>query len=649
MNDEIDGMSLDLKAQRLAQLQEIFPEFFSEGRLDLSAVKEVLGDDELATADRYELSWAGKAESRREIQKQTTATLIPDKDASINFDASENIFIEGENLEVLRTLQKAYFGKVKLIYLDPPYNTGKDRFVYPDDYAERLEEYEKRSGQKNGGGYLNKLDLFKKNTKENGQYHSVWLSMMYPRLYLARNLLREDGVILVSIDDNEQAALKLLLDEIFGSENFVGQIVIQTATDNNPTQIATEHEYILCYCKSMRSQDFWARRSEAADLIQEKYDELYKVHGDDVTSIQTNLRKWIRENKEKLPRVTHYDNVDSRGVFHDGDVANTIFGGYEYDVIHPVTGKPCKIPEKGYRFPETTMQEMLKADDILFGTDETTLIKPKIRLANARDSLRSIIYEDGRASTKIVEQLLGRGVFENPKSHTVLKRLIDFTTSDGQIVMDLFAGSGSTAHAVLEMNKESGGHRKFVCVQMPEPTDEKSEAYKAGYETISAICRDRIVKVIEQLGNGKLDFDNGAIDLGFRSYKLSYSNFKQWKSEFHDKEQLIKQIEIFKEPLAKVPQDTFDLLTELLLKSGIPLSARTERKETKSGTPYYFVEDHLLYALDALSDDLLGEIEELKPTTFVTLGNLFTGEKADETMTNWKLQLQESGIEFKLI
>ncbi len=649
MNDEIDGKSLDLKAQRLAQLQEIFPEFFSEGRLDLSAVKEVLGDDELATPDRYELSWAGKAESRREIQKQTTATLIPDKEASINFDVSANIFIEGENLEVLRTLQKAYFGKVKLIYLDPPYNTGKDRFVYPDDYAERLEEYEKRTGQKNGNGFLNKLDLFKKNTKENGQYHSVWLSMMYPRLYLARNLLREDGVILVSIDDNEQAALKLVLDEIFGSENFVGQIVIQTATDNNPTQIATEHEYILCYCKSIRNQDFWARRSEAADRIQEKYEELRNAHGEDVTTIQTHLRKWIRENKENLPRVSHYDNVDSRGVFHDGDVANTIFGGYEYEVIHPVTGKSCKIPEKGYRFPETTMEELLKADDILFGADETTLIKPKIRLENARDSLRSIIYEDGRASTKIVEQLLGRGVFENPKSHTVLKRLIDFTTSDGQIILDLFAGSGSTAHAVLEMNKEIGGNRKFICVQMPEPTEEKSEAYKAGFSTISAICRDRIAKVINQLGNGKLDLDNGAVDLGFRAYKLSYSNFKQWRSDVSDKEQLLKQIEIFKEPLAQRPQDSFDLLTELSLKSGISLSARTERKESSDGVPYYVIENHLVYALDGLSDNLLSEVGTLKPTMFVTLGNLFAGEKADETMTNWKLQLQESGIEFKLI
>ncbi|HMS10470.1 MAG TPA: site-specific DNA-methyltransferase, partial [Pyrinomonadaceae bacterium] len=244
MNDEIDGKSLDVKAQKLEQLKEIFPEFFSEGKLDLASVKQILGDDELATQDHYELSWAGKAEARREIQKRTTATLIPDKEGSINFDGSGNIFIEGENLEVLRTLQKAYFGRVQMIYIDPPYNTGSDSFIYPDDYSERKDEYERRAGQKNGGGFLNKLDLFKKNTKENGQYHSVWLSMMYPRLYLARNLLRKEGVIFVSCDDNEVDNLRLLMNEIFGEDNFVAQMVWEGANKNDARQIGICHENV---------------------------------------------------------------------------------------------------------------------------------------------------------------------------------------------------------------------------------------------------------------------------------------------------------------------------------------------------------------------------------------------------------------------
>lgn len=248
MNDEIDGKSLDLKAQKLAQMQEIFPELFSEGRLDLSAVREVLGDDELTGADHYELSWAGKAEARREIQKQTPATLVPDREGSINFDLSNNIFIEGENLEVLRTLQKAYFGRVSVIFIDPPYNTGNDSFVYPDDFAERLEEYEKRAGVRNGGGFVNKLDLFKKNTKENGQYHSVWLSMMYPRLYLAKNLLAPDGVILVSIDDNEAHNLRIVMNEIFGEESFIGSFVWQSRTSiSNDQDISMNHNHIYIY------------------------------------------------------------------------------------------------------------------------------------------------------------------------------------------------------------------------------------------------------------------------------------------------------------------------------------------------------------------------------------------------------------------
>ncbi|MBK8922650.1 MAG: site-specific DNA-methyltransferase [Saprospirales bacterium] len=214
----MDGQSLNITEERIQQLREIFPEVFSEGKIDFNRLKDVLGENVLFPGEHYELSWAGKAESRREVQKQTTATLIPDPEGSVDFDKAQNIFIEGENLEVLRVLQKSYFGKIKMIYIDPPYNTGNDSFVYPDDFGERQEDYLKRTGAKDEAGFLNKQDLWKKNSKENGQFHSVWLSMMYPRLYLARNLMREDGVIFVSIDDNEVANLRLLMDEVFGKK-----------------------------------------------------------------------------------------------------------------------------------------------------------------------------------------------------------------------------------------------------------------------------------------------------------------------------------------------------------------------------------------------------------------------------------------------
>lgn len=248
---QMDGKSLDITNQKIEELKALFPDVFTEGKIDIDRLKAALGEDIYVRREHYELSWAGKTEARKEVQKQTTATLIPDREGSIDFDNAQNIFIEGENLEVLRALQKSYFGKVKMIYIDPPYNTGNDSFVYPDDYTERREAYNKRTGITDDEGYLNKQDLWKKNSRENGQFHSVWLSMLYPRLYLARNLMREDGVIFVSIDDNEQANLKLLMDDVFGEENFIGCITI----NGNPRGrdyggIAGMHDYLYLYAKN---------------------------------------------------------------------------------------------------------------------------------------------------------------------------------------------------------------------------------------------------------------------------------------------------------------------------------------------------------------------------------------------------------------
>lgn len=627
MNDEIDGKSLDLKAQRLAQLREIFPEFFSEGRLDLAAVKEVLGDDELTTQDRYELSWAGKAESRREIQKQTTATLIPEKEASINFDTSENIFIEGENLEALRVLQKAYFGKVKMIYLDPPYNTGSDSFVYPDDFAERLAEYEKRTGTKNGGGFLNKLDLFKKNTKENGQYHSVWLSMMYPRLYLARNLLRQDGVLFVSIDENEVTNLRLLLNEIFGEENCLQQIVWKrhAGGGNDSKHFAVDHEYILAYAKNKEAVGrLRLPLSEAEKAKFSGKDEHFEKLG----GFKTKSFKRMRPDDPRPGLQYEIETPDGNKIFDE------------------------------WKWEETKFKEALKVNKVQLrkDRDDNWQVEYKIYLYDPstddeeeeeREKVPRSLFTDvekNSAGKKQLRTLLGEdNIFNNPKPVGLIKHLLLFAAKDDAIVLDFFAGSGSTAQAVLEVNQEYGGDRKFICIQMPEATEEESPAFKAGYKTISEICRVRISKAVEALRK------NGAENIGFRSYRLHYSNFKQWKAEITDKETLLKQIEIFKEPLLQKPSDSFVLLSELLLKSGVPLSANVETKTTANGTIYYLVDRHSVYALDSLSEELLPAIEAEQPTMFVTLGNLFTGEKADEQMTNWKLQLQESGIEFKLI
>jgi adenine-specific DNA-methyltransferase len=635
MSIEIDGNSLDVKTEKLNQLKELFPEFFSEGKLNIASIKQILGDEEIAGQDHYELGWAGKAEARREVQRQTTATLLPDREGSINFDTSENIFIEGENLEVLRTLQKSYFGKVKMIYIDPPYNTGSDRFIYPDDYAERLEEYEKRTGQKNGGGYLNKLDLFKKNSKENGRYHSFWLSMIYPRLYLARNLLKEDGVIFVSIDDNEAHNLRHLMSEVFGEENFRNSFAIRRYDKNLNRQFIEQglksfnvgFEYILCYSKSDKFSFNPIYRSSSENRQNFGYWKGFWNDADrptmryDILGYTPNDGQWKWSKEKALEAVENYEAYLSKH-----SKTKTL---EEYWLE---TGKKLSFIRRnpnGQGKNKGVENWISPSDGTLRNTNWTDLFASK---------------DDKEFS----------GLFDFAKNVEVIKNLIVGSGSGtGDIVLDFFAGSGTTAQAVLEMNKEDGENRNFICIQMPEECDLESEVYKSGYKTIADVCSNRLRKVINKISDtnkDKMDFMQSKQSLGFKYYKLAYSNFKKWKSEIGSKEELLKQFEIFKEPLATRPTDSYDLFTELLLKSGVELNAKVERRETDDNVPFYIIKGgQMIYALDSLNNALLKEVEAVKPKVFVTLGNLFTGEKADEQITNWKLQLKESGIEFKII
>jgi len=416
------------------------------------------------------------------------------------------------------------------------------------------------------------------NTEASGRLHTNWLNMMYPRMKLARNLLTEDGVIFISIDDVELENLRKICDDVFGEENWVGTIVMQTATDNNPTQISTEHEYMLAYGRNQAELPEWGRKSEKAKAIQDKYLELKAQYSDDIGEIQNALRQWIRSNKDKLDGVAHYDNVDKRGVFHDGDIANTKFGGYRYLVPHPITGKPCKIPDKGFRFPEETLKKMIEADDIMWGDDETTLIKPKKRLENAREMMRSVIYEDGRASTKRLDTLLSRGVFNNPKSETALAKMIDFVTAPNSIILDFFAGSGSTGHAAMLENVSDTGERRYILVQLPEPLDPADKNQKAASEFCDEIRKPRSIAELtkERLRRaGKKIREENPIfsgDLGFRVFKLASSNIQAWDPNRND---LAKTLEDSIEHL-KTDRTEQDILFELLLKLGLDLTVPIE-------------------------------------------------------------------------
>lgn len=651
----MNGFSPDLLATAAASLRQLFPEVVSEGKVDFERLRAFLETaDSLAppAPEHYELRWAGKAQARREVQRPTSATLLPAPEASVNWDTTGHVFIEGENLEVLRVLQRGYFGQAKVIYIDPPYNTGSDSFVYPDDYSERRAAYEQRTGQRDADGFLNKQDLWRKNTRENGQYHSAWLSMLWPRLYLSRNLLREDGVILVAIDDNEVHNLRLLLNEVFGEENFIAQIILETATDNNPGQVAREHEYLLVYAKNKEQQGDWFTESKKAQRIEKQYQKLRKQHGDDPATIQTHLRAWLKENRTDLRGVEHYDNVDAKGVFHDADVANPKFGGYHYAVPHPRTGRPCKVPDKGYRYPEATMQKLVAAGDIVFGDDETTIIKPKKRLANAKDQLRSLIYNDGRAASKRLNSLLGRDIFRFPKDEKLLASLLAFVTQGDDLVIDFFAGSGSTGHAVLDLNAQDGGQRRYLLVQLPEPVAENSEAYQAGYRTIADITRARLRRAGAQIQASQTAAGQ-ALDTGFRAYRLDHSNFRAWRPDVPAAPDLLAQLELFQEPLHR-PGHEAALLTELLLKlaggPGLrPLSVAVVPHELGGLTVHAVAGGLLWLALAGLNAEVVAAAVAARPQRLVVPGQAFTGPNPDEQVSNARLQLADAGVALQLI
>ena len=559
----------------------------------------------------------------------------------MDFDNTQNLYIEGDNLDVLKCLKETYLHKVKMIYIDPPYNTGKD-FIYGDNFSEKAEDYLIDSGQYDEQG--NQLET---NVESNGRFHTDWLNMIYPRLKVARDLLTDNGVIFISIDDHEQENLKKVCDEIYGSANFTGCIVLQTATDNNPRQINTEHEYILCYSKNKAIQDYWYADSEKAKLIQEKYLELLQKYGQDIETIQRELRNWIKENAEILKGVSHYDNVDEKGVFHDGDIANTVFGGYKYDVHHPITGKICKIPDKGFRYPEKTMRDMIKNGEIMFGDDETTLIKPKKRLENAKDVLRSVIYEDGRSSTKQFEALMARDIFQNPKSTTILSRLFNFVVEDGDIVMDFFSGSASTAECIMNLNEKKHSNIHYILVQIPESIDKvlltaKDKAKKTAQNaikfldsigkphTICEIGKERIRRAGKKIKEDS-PLTTQDLDTGFRVLKLDSSNMEDIYYTPKD----ISQANLFSlVDNVKSDRTAEDLLFQVMLELGATLDSKIATEVVAGKTIYNVADGYLVACFDKdVTDEVVTTIAKMHPLYAVLRD---TSMANDSTATNFE-------------
>lgn len=607
----------------LNNLKELMPEIFSEGKVDWERLKATLGEDINFSNERYVLNWAGKSDSFRVLQAPSTRTLIPAKEESINFDETENIFIEGENLEVLKILQKSYFGKIKMIYIDPPYNTGNDSFIYPDKFSETKEEYQKRVGDKDEEGYMTKEGMYRKNSKENGQYHSNWLNMMYPRMFLAKNLLKDDGAIFVSIDDNEVHNLRLLMNEIFGEENFIAQFIWkrrQNVDSRSKNGASTDHEYIICYRKS----DNGLIRGAEKDMNKYSNPDNDK-RGDWMSADMTGLA-----TKEQRPNL-HYDLED------------------------PKTGIVYPCPPTGWRYEPKRMAELINSNEIIFPKNpEGRPRRKKFQRDLESDftgfsTILNTVYNT--QGTREVRTIFNdKEYFDFPKPKELIKLLIQQGASSSEeenIILDFFSGSGTTAHAVMELNKEEDINRKYICVQLPENCIEKSEAFKAGYKTIAEVAKERIKRVAKLIKENKqkeLDFNpEKKTDLGFKVFKLSDSNFKLWRQQgIVTAEDLEKQMELFTDPISQDALNDF-MVYELLIKSGFNLNSKIAHEKNL----YVVNGNEFVLMLESVSKEIVSNVINIKPQKVIALDKLFEGN--DQLKTNTSLQMKDAGIDFKTI
>jgi adenine-specific DNA-methyltransferase len=643
----MDKNSLDVKAETLDRLREVLPEIFSENKIDYEKLKVMLGDNLEFNNERYHLNWAGKSDAFRALQLPTAKTLIPVKAESINFDNTNNIFIEGENLEVLKVLQKSYFGKVKMIYIDPPYNTGNDSFIYPDKFKQSKHEYEEDTDEFDDDGYRIDDSMFRKNSKDKGHYHSNWLNMMMPRLHLAKSLLRQDGVIFISIDDNEVHNLRLLCNEIFGEENFVEIFTVRSNPRGNQAKkyTASEHEFIICYAKSI---DNFTVMGHIKDII-----DFPKV--DDIGSYQElGLRKRGADaRKEDAPNQWYPIYFDPTN-----NVISTNQLNCECIEIFP---KLSDNSDGRWRWSKSSVEEhknkllvrLVKRNGLMVYD-----IFEKYYFSNDKISkIKSLLYDkifNQENGTEELKMLFENNKFFNyPKPINTIKYLLSSVLcSVSDIILDFFAGSGTTAHAVMELNKEDGGNRQYICVQLPEKCAEDSEAYKAGYKTIADICKERIRRVSQNIAQ---EITSSELDLGFKVFKLQDSNFKQWRDDLHSETELLEQVEMFIDPVEQ-HATTENIIYELLLKNGLDLNSKVVTHNGYFAVHNNYNQEVIVLMLKTqgdisenvkLHEQTIQEIIKFKPAKVIALDRIFNND--DQLKKNTALQMHDADIDFKTI
>ena len=598
---KINLTSSNLTEEKLSELYRILPEAFAENKVDFDKLRAVLGDNIQVGPEKFSFSWAGKSNAIKNVLVPSHLTLNPEPKQSIKWDESENLFIEGDNLEVLKLLQKAYFEKVKMIYIDPPYNTGHD-FVYNDDFSSPLDNYLKQTGQKSVNGDSNTT-----NKETNGRYHSDWLSMMYPRLKLAWNLLREDGVIFVSIDDNEVHHLRMLMDEVFGEENFVASVIWKRkrGRDNSARWFSKSHEYLLIFAKDL--QQF---NTNYLDLDEETK-EAYKNPDNDPRGDYRMLAVWARGTQ----------------------------GGVKYDFTNKA-GQYFK--ERLWLFSKANLQKLDDEDKLLVRGDN---LYRKLFIDENKGKIPETIWDNtsnaANASDEI-KSIFGGIIFDTPKPIPYIQEMLKVATSNDDIILDFFAGSGTTGHAVLKQNQEDGGNRKFILVQLPEKLEVDSDAYKAGYKTIADVSRDRIKRAINGYGENPQ-----SIDAGFKVFTLAESNYPENnfvldvdKTQEENQKAFVDYLNKAKQSQLFDKENDTSLVYENIVKEGLSLNSKVEKVSIGKNNVYRVTdgEQQLLICLEnKLASETVKELTDKsqKGKVFICLENSLD----DTTAANLSLNL----------
>lgn len=617
--EKLDLTSHNLPADKTAELLRLFPEIRTEGdKIDFDKLKLVLGQTVDVGKERYGMTWAGKADCFKTIQAPSTGTLLPVPDESVDFDTTENLIIEGDNLEVLKLLQKAYLGKVKMIYIDPPYNTGND-FIYPDNYTESLQTYLEYTGQVDAQG-----KKFSTNSDTDGRFHSRWMNMMYPRLYLARNLLTDDGLIFISIDDNEQSHLISLCKEVFGEENFVGMITRSTGTPTGGGNniLVNMVDYIVIFSKSdeagLQGLDF--TDDDAAIYDQEDEKGRY---------LTRSLRRTGGGDRREDRPTMYYPikGPDGIGVYPIGPT------GYESRWI-------CGQE----KYKKLEREGLIEWKQIERDGKQQWWPYQKFYLEGRKKQPSNLWtdVEGNKKATRDMKALFDGKVFDSPKPIDLIAKCIEMGSDEDSIILDFFAGSGTTAHAVLQLNQDNS-KRRFILVQLPEPTE------NVEFPTISEITKERVRRVIKNLNNEGIPLPiDGKQDRGFRVFKLAESNFKGWEASTpKDGNALVQQLELHIDHIRE-GRTSEDILYEILLKSGFPLTTPVEKIELEGKAVYSVAGGGMLICLEKeLTLEVIRAMAEKKPQRVICLDLGFVGN--DQLKANAVQIFKTKEVVFKTV